>query len=53
VYGPGIGFLDPGFGHVLARNEGTTPVAVVQTYSTCRPDARPGSTRPHPATVRS
>ena len=32
-YGPGTGFLDPGFGHVhIARNEGTTPVTVVQTY---------------------
>ena len=31
-YGPGTGFLDPGFGHVhIARNEGTTPVIVVAT----------------------
>ena len=32
-YGQGSGFFDPGFGHVhIARNEGTTPVTVVQTY---------------------
>jgi len=32
-YSPGSGFLDAGLGHVhIARNEGTTPVTVVQTY---------------------
>ena len=32
-YGPGSGFLDAGLGHVhIARNEGTAPVTVVQTY---------------------
>src|SRR5262249_43993029 len=32
-YGPGSGFLDAGLGHVhIARNEGTTPVTVVQMY---------------------
>jgi quercetin dioxygenase-like cupin family protein len=31
-YGPGGGYLDPGFGHVhIACNQGTTPVTVVQT----------------------
>ena len=33
TYGPGTGFLDAGLGHVhIARNEGTTPVTVVQAY---------------------
>jgi quercetin dioxygenase-like cupin family protein len=33
LYTPGTGFLDAGLGHVhIARNEGTTPVTVVQAY---------------------
>ena len=53
-YSPGSGFLDAGLGHVhIARNEGTTPVTVVQTYLNVPPGARNGSTRPRPATARS
>src|SRR2546430_4086900 len=33
TYTPGTGFLDPGLGHVhIARNDGTTPVTVVEAY---------------------
>jgi hypothetical protein len=41
-YGPGTGFVDPGFGHLhIARNEGTTPVTVVQTYLNVPPGGSP------------
>ena len=49
VYGPGTGFLDPGFGHVhIARNEGTTPVTVVQTYLNVPPGGSPRIDAPAP-----
>jgi quercetin dioxygenase-like cupin family protein len=48
-YGPGTGFLDPGFGHVhIARNEGTTPVTVVQTYLNVPPGGSPRIDAPAP-----
>ena len=48
-YGPGTGFLDPGFGHVhIARNEGTTPVTVVQTYLNVPPGGSPRIDEPAP-----
>ena len=48
-YGPGTGFLDPGFGHVhIARNEGTTPVTVVQTYLDVPPGGSPRIDEPAP-----
>jgi quercetin dioxygenase-like cupin family protein len=48
-YGPGTGFLDPGFGHVhIARNEGTTPVIVVQTYLDVPPGGSPRIDEPAP-----
>jgi quercetin dioxygenase-like cupin family protein len=41
-YSAGTGFLDPGLGHVhIARNQGTTPVTVVQTYLNVRPGGSP------------
>ena len=53
-HGPGTGFLDPGFGHVhIARNEGATPVTVVQTYLNVPPGGSPRIDAPHPATARS
>jgi quercetin dioxygenase-like cupin family protein len=49
VYGPGTGFLDPGLGHVhIARNEGTTPVTVVQTYLNVPPGSSPRIDAPAP-----
>ena len=49
VFGPGTGFLDPGFGHVhIARNEGTTPVTVVQTYLNVPPGGSPRIDAPAP-----
>jgi len=49
VYGPGTGFLDPGFGHVhIARNEGSTPVTVVQTYLNVPPGGSPRIDAPAP-----
>jgi quercetin dioxygenase-like cupin family protein len=48
-YGPGSGFLDPGFGHVhIARNQGTTPVTVVQTYLNVPPGGSPRIDEPAP-----
>jgi quercetin dioxygenase-like cupin family protein len=48
-YGPGTGFLDPGFGHVhIARNEGWTPVTVVQTYLDVPPGGSPRIDEPAP-----
>jgi quercetin dioxygenase-like cupin family protein len=48
-YGPGTGFLDPGLGHVhIARNEGTTPVTVVQTYLNVPPGGSPRIDAPAP-----
>ena len=48
-YGPGTGFLDPGFGHVhIARNEGKTPVTVVQTYLNVPPGGSPRIDAPAP-----
>ena len=48
-YGPGTGFFDPGFGHVhIARNEGTTPVTVVQTYLNVPPGGSPRIDEPAP-----
>ena len=48
-YGPGTGFLDPGFGHVhIARNEGSTPVTVVQTYLDVPPGGSPRIDEPAP-----
>jgi quercetin dioxygenase-like cupin family protein len=48
-YGPGTGFLDPGFGHVhIARNEGKTPVTVVQTYLDVPPGGSPRIDEPSP-----
>jgi len=48
-YGPGSGFFDPGFGHVhIARNEGSTPVTVVQTYLNVPPGASPRIDAPAP-----
>jgi quercetin dioxygenase-like cupin family protein len=41
-YSAGTGFLDAGLGHVhIARNEGTTPVTVVQTYLNVPPGGSP------------
>lgn len=41
-YSAGTGFLDPGLGHVhIARNEGTTPVTVIQTYLNVPPGGSP------------
>ena len=49
VYGPGTGFFDPGFGHVhIARNEGSTPVTVVQTYLNVPPGGSPRIDAPAP-----
>ena len=48
-FGPGTGFLDPGFGHVhIARTEGTTPVTVVQTYLNVPPGSSPRIDAPAP-----
>ena len=48
-YGRGTGFLDPGFGHVhIARNEGKTPVTVVQTYLDVPPGGSPRIDAPAP-----
>ena len=48
-YGPGTGFLDPGFGHVhIARNEGNRPVTVVQTYLDVPPGGSPRIDEPAP-----
>jgi quercetin dioxygenase-like cupin family protein len=48
-YGAGTGFLDPGLGHVhIARNEGTTPVTVVQTYLNVPPGGSPRIDAPDP-----
>jgi len=48
-YGQGSGFFDPGFGHVhIARNEGTVPVTVVQTYLNVPPGASPRIDAPAP-----
>src|SRR6516162_514678 len=48
-YGPGSGFFDPGFGHVhIARNEGSTPVTVVQTYLNVPPGGSPRIDEPAP-----
>jgi mannose-6-phosphate isomerase-like protein (cupin superfamily) len=48
-YGPGTGFLDPGFGHVhIARNQGSTPVTVVQTYLNVPPGGSPRIDAPAP-----
>ena len=48
-YGPGAGFLDPGFGRVhIARNEGATPVTVVQTYLHVPPGGSPRIDAPAP-----
>ena len=45
-YGPGTGFLDPGLRRVhIARNEGTTPVTVVQTYLNVPPGGFPPDRR--------
>jgi len=49
VYGPGTSFFDPGFGHVhIARNEGSTPVTVVQTYLNVPPGGSPRIDAPAP-----
>lgn len=48
-YGPGGGYLDPGFGHVhIACNQGTTPVTVVQTYLNVPPGGSPRIDEPAP-----
>lgn len=48
-YRPGNGFLDPGFGHVhIARNAGSTPVTVVQTYLNVPPGGSPRIDAPAP-----
>ena len=48
-YGPGTGFLDPGLRRVhIARNEGTTPVTVVQTYLNVPPGGSPRIDAPAP-----
>jgi len=48
-YGQGSGFFDPGFGHVhIARNEGSTPVTVVQTYLNVPPGGSPRIDAPAP-----
>jgi Cupin domain len=48
-YGPGTGFFDRGFGHVhIARNQGKTPVTVVQTYLNVPPGGSPRIDAPAP-----
>ena len=48
-YGPGSGFLDAGLGHVhIARNEGTAPVTVVQTYLNVPPGGSQRIDAPRP-----
>jgi len=48
-YSQGSGFFDPGFGHVhIARNEGTVPVTVVQTYLNVPPGGSPRIDAPAP-----
>jgi quercetin dioxygenase-like cupin family protein len=48
-YRSGTGFLDPGFGHVhIARNEGRTPVTVVQTYLNVPLGGSPRIDKPRP-----
>jgi Cupin domain len=50
-YGPGTGFLDPGFGHVhIARNEGATPATAVATYLNVPPGGSPRIDAPAPGT---
>ena len=48
-YGPGTGFLDPGFGHVhIARNQGTTPATAIATYLNVPPGGSPRIDTPAP-----
>jgi quercetin dioxygenase-like cupin family protein len=49
TYGPGTGFLDSGFGHVhLARNDGSTPAALIATYLNVPPGGSPRIDAPAP-----